>query len=135
MSLSGRALNSSDVYGAVNASAIGTTRSTSAPIRSAERRPRASHQSLSCANISAAYHIGVQDAQGGKKPGTHAHVKDHSGPGGRYVGAAGSVTGDAAPQRICARCRLGGWPTAAPRLEPGPWVFGPSGPKTWWAKE
>src|SRR5262249_11027344 len=79
MSWSGRALNSSDVYGAVNASAIGRKRSTSAPIRSAERRPRASRQSLNCVSISAAYHIGVRAAQGQEAWKTHADVKATSG--------------------------------------------------------
>src|SRR5689334_11126422 len=47
MSLSGRALNSSDVNGAVKASAIGSSRRASAAIRRADRRPRLSRQSLS----------------------------------------------------------------------------------------
>src|SRR5262245_40957279 len=75
MSLSGRALNSSDVYGAVNASAIGTKSSTSAPIRSAESRPRASRQSLNCESLSCVSMSGAYHTTGAGCPGDDTDVK------------------------------------------------------------
>src|SRR5262245_9685375 len=127
MSLSGRALNSSDVYGAVNASAIGTKSSTSAPMRSAESRPRASRQSLNCANLSCVSMSGATSIPKWGCPGAGCPCDDTdvkpSAPLGRGTsGLPVPLQGPLLPQHSCGSCArhgLGGWPGAAPRLEPG----------------